>query len=364
MCLSPLTIKNPYFEMGKGFSYKLRDGTVKQHNFRKSLNFLRNTHDTHIQVPCGHCSQCVSMRQMWFVQRVQMESFRSHLFMLTLTYQDSALHYTDCGDYHIAYPDYTDVQKMLKRIRKRVNGLRYWFVSEYGTKSFRPHFHAILALDKDLNKESVINLEQTLQKVFMSEWKRNYGSKRNPLYKPLCKFVRKGNKSTFDLHHIEPLLNHDNDCSFYIAKYICKYDSRIYKLMQKILLDNSITPEQSSELLSLLKPRSVMSKDFGDYNYPLIKDYILKGLKSSDQLPQYFDIYSGRSSLLSPYYRKHLLPTSWYINRYIKYSEDMYSYMPEDVTTIYDTVLDSNKAQYLQDKFDRIKSHLFGVYSE
>lgn len=102
MCVSPITIPNPYYQIGD-----------------KGLNFLHDTVSSHIQVPCGKCHQCCSLRQAYFNQRIQMESLRSELFMFTLTYRDEALPRCNIGDYHCMYPDYKDVQNMFKRIRKK-----------------------------------------------------------------------------------------------------------------------------------------------------------------------------------------------------------------------------------------------------
>ena len=113
-----------------------------------NLNHLHNTRDKYIQVPCGRCSQCLSQRQGFINQRVQMESFRSHLFMMTLTYNDKSLKRTDIGQYKIPYPEYKDIQNMFKRLRLQGHVFRYMVVSEYGKNKKRPHYHAIIAIPK------------------------------------------------------------------------------------------------------------------------------------------------------------------------------------------------------------------------
>lgn len=44
-----------------------------------------------IYVPCGHCSECVAVKQHSFVQRIQSEAEYNHLFFCTLTYDNKHL---------------------------------------------------------------------------------------------------------------------------------------------------------------------------------------------------------------------------------------------------------------------------------
>lgn len=295
MCSSPILIPNPYYGLGS-----------------KGLNFIHDTVNTHLSVPCGVCHQCCSVRQSHFNQRIQMESFRSEMFMITLTYCDDALLYTNIGEYNIAYPEYSDIQNMMKRIRKSLSHpVRYTFCSEYGSRRFRPHFHGIIAITRDdiakYYKGSISYCENKLKHIFLSEWRRNISADTfNPDYIPLCHYIVRGKSTTYDFHHIQPILNHDNDVSFYVSKYVLKYDTRTYKLLQKINLDARLSDDERKYLTSMIKPRMVMSKDFGDARYPPIKEYITKCInKHPTQLPQFYDIHTGQSSLLSRYYRKH-----------------------------------------------------------
>lgn len=300
MCLSPITIDNPRY----------RQGNV-------GLNYLFNTTDSKIHVPCGSCPQCTALRQSFFLQRVQMESLRSHLFMFTLTYNDESLIYTDVGDYCIAYPEFADVQKLFKRLRKLGYVFRYTFVSEYGSKRHRPHYHGILALDKSLGDPR--SLEVKFSRLISQEWKRNYGNNFSPNYRPLYTPVYKNCRcTTFDFHYIEPIRGHDNDVSFYVSKYITKYDKWIRSLLLKILQDTSLSDDETSYLYSLLKPRCNTSKDFGSYKDPQIFAYINKcaSRKSQYRYPQFFDINTGKSMPMSPYYGKRLVDFAHLYSRF------------------------------------------------
>lgn len=292
MCLSPITIKNPYYKLGN-----------------VGLNAFHNTLDSRIEVPCGSCPQCIAMRQGFYLQRVQMESLRSHLYMFTLTYNDESLVYTDAGDYQIAYPYLSDIQNMFKRLRRDGHVFRASYVTEYGKSRYRPHFHGIFALDKSLG--NCRDLEKMYYNILFNEWKRNYSDDPfNPDWRPLFTPVYKNCRcNTFDFHWIEPVISHDNDCAFYVSKYITKYDKRTSSLLQKILLDPKITDEETSYLLKCIKPRCNTSKDFGDWRDPLISAYIKKcaSRETLFRYPQFYDIYSGKQMPMSPYYGKRVI---------------------------------------------------------
>lgn len=333
MCSSPITIKNPYFRLGS-----------------KGYNFLKNTVDSHIQVPCGNCPQCVAMRQSFFLQRVQMESLRSDLFYFTLTYNDQSLVFTeDLGDYNLPFPVFEDVQNMFKRLRSYGYNFRATYVSEYGRRRHRPHFHGILAVEKSSEHYSVV--EKRFKNLFWTEWRRNYGSSRCPLWYPLFTPVyKRGRCTTFDFHYIEPIKDHDNDCSYYVSKYITKYDSWIRSLISKIALDDNLSGEESMYLISLLKPRCNTSKDFGSWDDPKIYSYVNKcaSRESLFTWPQFYDIYTGKQMPMSPYYGKHLVDFAHLYKRF-----DHSSFKDFDSTGFvsFDTILDLNQdsdSVYLQ----------------
>lgn len=348
MCSSPITIPNPYYKLGD-----------------KGLNFLHDTVNTHIQVPCGKCFQCISLRQAYINQRVQMESLRSELFMLTLTYRESSLPRVHIGEYNLSFPDWKDVQNMFKRIRKILpHPIRYIMVSEYGTKRRRPHYHGIIAIEREsirtFYKGSVSLCEQKLSALILKEWRYNQGSTRLPSYYPCCDYVRTRHHRTFDFHHIVPIQNHENDVSFYVSKYITKYDETIHKLLKKIELDDSISEEQTTFLLKALKPRCTVSKDFGSPDYPPIREYITKCIQVGEcELPQFYDIYTGQRSLLSRYYRKHCETIINALTRYYNSpSQDILSNHKDKDGTFFDWKCESEKVLQDNVKLNKIKNHL------
>lgn len=125
MCVSPTRIRNPNF-----------------HIYNSGTRF-KDTESAFINVPCGVCSECVAVRQMSYIQRLQMEETKNHLFFCTLTYNNESLPIHVCSNGHvIRFADVSDVQKMIKRLRKKNafgRPFRYFGVSELGTKKGRPH---------------------------------------------------------------------------------------------------------------------------------------------------------------------------------------------------------------------------------
>ena len=75
MCLQPLKIKN--------VNYQSKNPLL--------LALGRDTTHAFMEVPCGHCEQCVAARQNDFVQRIVAESKYNHLFFATLTYDNDHL---------------------------------------------------------------------------------------------------------------------------------------------------------------------------------------------------------------------------------------------------------------------------------
>lgn len=127
MCKSPLLVDNPNYH-----------SPIKDPNY----HILHNTKDSKLAVPCGHCATCIHLKQMYFVQRVQMEALSNDLFYGTLTYNKESLPIAEYGDIKFAFPDFSDWQKMIKMIRKDYPKLKfkYMLVSEYGGRKHRPIF--------------------------------------------------------------------------------------------------------------------------------------------------------------------------------------------------------------------------------
>lgn len=91
-----------------------------------------------IAVPCGKCLACLSnKRQDWSFRLMQEYKVSSSAFFVTLTYSDK--YYP--SDHGVSK---RHLQLYFKRLRKKARCLRYYAVGEYGTKTGRAHYHAII----------------------------------------------------------------------------------------------------------------------------------------------------------------------------------------------------------------------------
>lgn len=122
LCLHPITIKNPNW------------GTSKQ----------TNDDMLYIKVPCGKCIACQNNRRSSWVLRNRYQNLHSESsIFVTLTYSDENIPLTKNQEFTL---DYEDVKKFMKRLRKKFpdSSLKYFLCGEYGSHTFRPHYHAII----------------------------------------------------------------------------------------------------------------------------------------------------------------------------------------------------------------------------
>lgn len=306
MCLSPISIRNPYY------------GSTRYWD-----NVLHDTKAQMLSIRCGYCSECIAQKQLYLVQRVQMESLDREFFFCTLTYDNEHLPViTTSTGYDIAFADYRHIQLLIKRMtNERFPNLRTVAVSEFGSKKGRPHFHLLFSLPRaecpDYN--SCLSKECELYEYVFNHWAINVGSKRKPLYEPLFTYVERWKNGklykNFDLHYVAPSLTSGgvSDVAFYVLKYMLKASPREVRLQQALRLN---LPEDEYETVwDLVKPRCVKSLGFGlsptfdgrkIIPSPHVVDYIRNCVSSTPRefgFPWYFAPDSGIHFPLSYYYR-------------------------------------------------------------
>lgn len=103
-------------------------------------------------VPCGRCNFCLQNRRKEWSFRLQKE-LRHHTsaFFITLTYDEInvPIFQSDEGKLYCVL-EKRDFQLFMKRLRKMQSKaypntpIKYYAVGEYGSKTARPHYHAIL----------------------------------------------------------------------------------------------------------------------------------------------------------------------------------------------------------------------------
>lgn len=90
--------------------------------------------DLPVEVPCGQCMLCrIARRDEWATRCVHEAQLHEQSCFLTLTYRDNPLSL-----------DKSELQKFFKRLRKKVGKVRYFACGEYGEKTSRPHYHALI----------------------------------------------------------------------------------------------------------------------------------------------------------------------------------------------------------------------------
>ena len=349
MCISPITILNPNYNQGK-----------------LGLNRFKNTTDKYIQVPCGNCSQCLSLRQEYFNQIVLLELLNRDLYYGALTIQPSMMEYTNIKDYHVQKLPWHTLQLALRRLRKlpEYNDLRYLIVGEYGSLRHRPHFHFIVSLPKSKDNYSRLIVHDKLFKDILKHWTKNVGSSRVPIYLDMCRYIRKGNNYNYHCDFVDTSPLRKFGLSFYFSKYMFKADPYIHKLLQKISLDDSLTPAESRELIHDLKPRYIKSPKFGCIESEVQSKHLQKCIDISlspkyIKMPfQWIDPFTGQISPMSPTIRKKIVTIE-----HLQYKYDNTDHLPfsfsfdesKDLVDLHDIFLDiSRKKRYLQKTKDKI----------
>lgn len=104
---------------------------------------VRNKEGVNCDVPCGRCPPCKQRRvASWCFRLKQEEKQHLHAHFVTFTYDTATVPITENGFMSLRKKD---MQDFMKRLRKLVGvGMKYYLVGEYGAKTNRPHYHAII----------------------------------------------------------------------------------------------------------------------------------------------------------------------------------------------------------------------------
>lgn len=135
-------------------------------------------------IPCGRCIGCrLQRRKQWSDRAVlELPYHKSNLF-ITLTYNNDNIPISEGIDYDGTYvKSFTlvkkDLQDFWKNLRYRFPNIRYLACGEYGSNTWRPHYHAIVfGLDlpdlvpfKKNELGDFLYTSETLEKI----WKKGY----------------------------------------------------------------------------------------------------------------------------------------------------------------------------------------------
>lgn len=106
---------------------------------RLTKNVNRSLYPDGMEVPCGRCYHCrVAIRREWSVRMMHELHYHDDATFLTLTYSDE---YLPARSSIVK----DDLVKFFKRLRRTLScKIRYYACGEYGRKTQRPHYHAII----------------------------------------------------------------------------------------------------------------------------------------------------------------------------------------------------------------------------
>lgn len=92
-------------------------------------------------VPCGRCAFCAATKRSDWALRLHYEGLK-HVDkkFITLTYANPHLKWKS----NVPVLVKEDLQEWFKRVRRTGAKIRYYAVGEYGSKTFRPHYHVLL----------------------------------------------------------------------------------------------------------------------------------------------------------------------------------------------------------------------------
>lgn len=305
MCLNPRVLPNP-------------NRNILSQNTDFAPFF--DTDSSHLLVPCGRCAVCLQLKQQYLVQRVQMESLDNIILYGMLSYNAETLPFLDVNGYKIKYADIRHFQDMIRLIRKNDNlpDFRYFACTERGGKRHRPHFHFMIFYPKSavcddygrINEWHLNHLQAVFHPFFLERWRHNVGSRKFPIWKPNCTYIQRGFKRNYDLQVVDTVSTDCSDSAFYITKYSTKFDDYEDRLKSAIRLNTS--ESDFKDIWQMVRSRYLMSKGFGNWKSPAVKDHILKGIQYSLDhkdcfYPVYFSPYSGLQFPLCRYFRSKFM---------------------------------------------------------
>lgn len=105
-------------------------------------------------VPCGKCPNCLKNYQhQWIVRLKEQLKASEAAYFVTLTYSDNPVNSFDKKECHMF------LDRLRQRCKYKKATLKYFLISEYGSRTGRAHHHALLFLDKYLDGFSVLVLK-------------------------------------------------------------------------------------------------------------------------------------------------------------------------------------------------------------
>lgn len=167
------------------------DSVGRKHYVNEPLHYFPDSLSEWIEIPCGQCAECRLNRSRQWADRCMLEAqYHQSNYFVTLTYDNDHIPTNEVIDpltgeiSHNATLVKKDLSAFMKRLRRAYeyaghdNNLRFYGCGEYGSTTFRPHFHVIifgLVLD-DLQLYKVnFNGDRLYTSAFLNKvWKNGF----------------------------------------------------------------------------------------------------------------------------------------------------------------------------------------------
>lgn len=141
--------------------------------------------------PCGRCPACLLNKQRAFAFRLEQEQkSASYTIWATFTYSDEFLPISSRGDPCVSRED---CRRLFDNIRKAFPNIKckHFLTSEYGPKTFRPHYHCLFfCYDNAAKSEHWKNYKKLVEYIQEKAWNRGFVCIK-PLNLNVYKYVAK-----------------------------------------------------------------------------------------------------------------------------------------------------------------------------
>ena len=204
-----------------------------------------------IAVPCGKCEDCLRMNaRAWSIRILEEAKQYENNYFITFTYDDDHL-----PEYGSLVPD--EISLFNKKLKTYLNrkgcksDFRFYGVGEYGSQTFRPHYHVIY-FNLDIPDLKVYQKNELNQPLFTSKFLEDVWGKGNILIGLVdvgsaCYVARycdkkKKNLTQEDLNnlklfHLEPefsrMSRRPGIGSNYLEKLLANVKNGVYKIQFK-----------------------------------------------------------------------------------------------------------------------------------
>lgn len=111
-----------------------------------------------VSIPCGKCYACLSNRKAQWVFRLQVEVDNSITSWFITLSQDNE---------HLEDVNKKAIQLFIRYLRRKGHKFKYYAIGEYGSHTYRPHYHAAIFLKSDTAEKLLNDIPTTWRRGFV-----------------------------------------------------------------------------------------------------------------------------------------------------------------------------------------------------